>query len=292
MAPIKRCASLGRLINIPPFGVHMDFKYPELAESIRESVRRASEGRRVGVAFSGGLDSGLISCLANEYAESVTLYTCGSDGSFDVRAGEELSQRIGLPWKQLRISKDTLEDEIRRFISITGTDDPFTISYDLQLFTVCEYSEEDVILSGQGADEYFMGCAKLVECADCDYNAYVKDGVKRLMEVSVPCERCIASHFGKDLRYPYLDPAVLEQVALVDPADLKPRDMASRKQVLKDAACHLGYPYLEKRIKKASQYGSGTTDIIRALAKSKGMMFNRYIQSVYDEVFPDGKDVS
>ncbi len=267
----------------------MEFKYPELAESIRESVRRASEGKRVGVAFSGGLDSGLISCLAGEYAESVSLYTCGSDGSFDVRAGEELSRRIGLPWKQLRISKDTLEDEIRRFIAATKTGDPFTISYDLQLFTVCEYSEEDVILSGQGADEYFMGCAKLVECADCDYGAYVKDGVKRLMEVSVPCEMSIAEHFGKDLRYPYLDEKVLEQVALVDPADLRPADMQSRKKVLKDAACYLGYPCLEKRIKKASQYGSGTTDIIRALAKSKGMMFNRYIQSVYDEVLPDGK---
>ncbi len=277
------------MISIASFGISMEFKYPELAESIRESVRRASEGKRVGVAFSGGLDSGLISCLAGEYAESVSLYTCGSDGSFDVRAGEELSRRIGLPWKQLRISKDTLEDEIRRFIAATKTCDPFTISYDLQLFTVCEYSEEDVILSGQGADEYFMGCAKLVECADCDYGAYVKDGVKRLMEVSVPCEMSIAKHFGKDLRYPYLDHAVLEQVALVDPADLKPADMQSRKKVLKDAACYLGYPCLEKRVKKASQYGSGTTDIIRALAKSKGMMFNRYIQSICDEVLPDGK---
>lgn len=267
----------------------MEYKYPALADAIRDSVRRASEGRRVGVAFSGGLDSGLISCLASEYAESVTLYTCGSDGAFDVRAGEELASRIGLPWKQLRISKDTLEDEIKRFIAATGTDDPFTISYDLQLFTVCEYSDEDVILSGQGADEYFMGCAKLVECADCDYNAYVKDGVKRLMEVSVPCEMSIARHFGKDLRYPYLDRAVVDQVALVDPADLKPADMDSRKIVLKQAAAYLGYPYLEKRIKKASQYGSGTTDIIRAIAKSKGMMFNRYIQSVFDEVFPDGK---
>ena len=92
------------------------------------------------------------------------------------------------------------------------------------------------------------------------------------------------SHFGKTLKYPYLEDNVLHEIAKVDPADLKPVDLDSRKKVLKDIAVYLGYPYLEKRIKKASQYGSGTTDIIRAIAKSKGMMFNRYIQSVYDEV--------
>ena len=263
-------------------------KYGLLGDAIEESVRRSCEGRNVGIAFSGGLDSGLIAALAKKYARSVTLYTCGSDGAFDVRAGEELAGRLGLPWKHVRICKETLEDEIRHFIRATGTDDPFTISYDLQLFTVCKYSDEDIILSGQGADEYFMGCAKLVECADCDYNAYVKDGVKRLMEVSVPCELSIAKHFGKTLRYPYLEDDVLEEISKVDPADLKPVDLDSRKKVLKDIAVYLGHPYLEKRIKKASQYGSGTTDIIRAIAKSKGMMFNRYIQSVYDEVVQEG----
>ena len=141
-----------------------------------------SEGRRVAVAFSGGLDSGLVAALASRYAESVTLYTCGSEGSFDVVAGRELAGRLGLPWVHLEISVDTVEDEIRRLIAATGTDDPFTISYELQLFTVCEYCDEETVLSGQGADEYFMGCAKYVECADCDYMAYVKDGKKRLME--------------------------------------------------------------------------------------------------------------
>lgn len=264
----------------------MEFRYGELAEAIESAIRNASEGKRVGVAFSGGLDSGLVACIASKYAESVTLYTCGSDGSFDVLAAEELSGRIGLPWVHLKISKDTVEDEIRRLISATGTDDPFTISYELQLFTVCEYSDEDVILTGQGADEYFMGCAKYVECADCDYLAYVKDGVRRLKDVSIPCELAIAKHFGKDLHYPYMDEKVLECVSRIDPEELRPRDMDSRKRVLKETAVHLGYPYLFGRTKKSSQYGSGTTDIVRALAKAKGMMYNRYIQSIYDEVSP------
>ena len=45
-------------------------------------------------------------------------------------------------------------------------------------------------------------------------------------------------------------------------------------------------PCLLDRRKKSSQYGSGTTDIVRALAKRRGLMYNRDIQSLYEEVFP------
>ena len=244
----------------------MPFRYAELEDAIVDGVRRAVEGRRVAVAFSGGLDSGLAACLSDRYAESVTLYTCGSDGSFDVLAAEELSETIGLPWVHVRISEDDVEDTIRRLISATGTDDPFTISYELQLFTVCERAPEPVVVSGQGADEYFMGCAKYVGCTDGDYDAYVKDGVRRLMDVS--------------------DDDVVGCVRRIDPAELRPADMDSRKKVLKEVATDLGYPFLAHRTKKSSQYGSGTTDIVRALAKRRGLMYNRYIQSLYEEVFP------
>lgn len=262
----------------------MQSRHPELGRAIERCISEKVTGRRVAVAFSGGLDSGLVAGLAARHAESVTLYTCGSDGSFDVRAAEELSETMGLPWVHLRISEMDVESEIRRLIAATGTDDPFTISYELQLFTVCEYSEEDTVLTGQGADEYFMGCAKYVGATDGDYDAYVKDGVRRLMDVSVPCELAIGRHFGKELVYPYLDPMVVEIVSCIDPAELRPMDMDSRKSVLKDAAVDLGFPYLAHRTKKSSQYGSGTTDIVRALAKSKGLMYNRYIQSLYDDV--------
>lgn len=269
----------------------MPFRYAELEEAIVEGVRGAVDGREVAVAFSGGLDSGLAACLSDRFADSVTLYTCGSDGSFDVLAAEELSERIGLPWIHLRISEDDVEDTIRRLIAATGTDDPFTISYELQLFTVCENAQESIVVSGQGADEYFMGCAKYVGCTDGDYDAYVKDGVKRLMEVSVPCELAIAEHFGKTLYYPYLSEDVVACVGRIDSSELRPADMDSRKRVLKEVAADLGYPYLAHRTKKSSQYGSGTTDIVRSLAKKKGLMYNRYIQSLYEEVFPPSERV-
>ena len=60
--------------------------------------------------------------------------------------------------------------------------------------------------------------------------------------------------------------------------------MDSRKAVLREIAEHLGFPEIARRKKKSSQYGSGTTDLIRAMARERGMRYNEYIASVYDDV--------
>ncbi len=134
-------------------------RYEALGNAIEESVRRSCEGKRVGIAFSGGMDSGLLAALASRYARSVTCYTCGTDDSFDVAAGRELAEKLELPWVHCRISEESIANDIRELILATQVSDPFTISYELQLFTVCRQSGENVILTGQGSDEYFGGRA-------------------------------------------------------------------------------------------------------------------------------------
>ncbi len=262
----------------------MPFEYSALRDTIVDVIRRGVEGRDIGVAFSGGLDSGLAAAVAKKYAGSVKLYTCGTDDSHDVLMAKDLSERLDLPWTHVRISKDNTKSLIAELIAATGVSDPFTISYELQLFCVCRVSEEKMILTGQGADEFFIGCAKFVDQTDEEYEALKASSVDRLLNVSVPCEKAIAAHFGQTLLYPYLDPAVLSETERIDPDILRPKDMDSRKSVLKDIAADLGYPSIAGRVKKSSQYGSRTTDIIRALAKEKGLYYNQYIESVYDEV--------
>ena len=135
------------------------WEFQRLNDSIEEAVRKGCEGRRVGVACSGGLDSGLVSALAKRYAQHVTLYTCGTKNSFDVKAGKELAERLNLQWVHCKLTKAEMPSLIREFVKATGDPDPFTVSYEMQLFTVCREAEEDVILTGQGSDEYFGGNA-------------------------------------------------------------------------------------------------------------------------------------
>lgn len=257
-------------------------KYDNLGKAIEDAVRRACEGKEVGIAFSGGMDSGLIAALAAKYARTVTCYTCGTEDSFDVRAGEELAGILDLPWVHCEINDDTIEDDIRGLITATGVSDPFTISYDLQLFCVCRRASEPVILTGQGSDELFMGCSRCV-CEDDDEYKHIREwGMERLLKVSVPCETAIARYFRKKLFYPYLDDAVTDIVSRIDPSELRPETLDDRKAILRASARELGFPAVAERVKKASQYGSGTTDLIRRAASAKGVRFNRFISDIYE----------
>jgi asparagine synthase (glutamine-hydrolysing) len=267
----------------------VSFKYAELEETILGAVRDAVEGKDVAVAFSGGLDSGLVAAIAKRYARSVHLYTCGADNAHDVIMAKDLSERLDLPWIQVRISRRNVELLIKEMIATTNITDPFTISYELQLFCVCREAKEKTVVTGQGADEYFMGCAKFVDQDDKDYEMQRDAAVERLLRISMPCEKAIADHFGKELRYPYMTEDVISDVSGLDQDELRPKDMDSRKSVLRDIAEHLGYPRIAERKKKSSQYGSGTTDIIRTLAREKGMFFNEYVASLCDEVLFGGR---
>ena len=257
-------------------------EHERLGRALEESVRSSCEGKRVAIAFSGGLDSGMVAALASKYARSVTCYTCGTDDSFDVAAGRELAEKLGLPWVQCRISEENIENTIREFILATGVSDPFTITYDLQLFTVCREAEERIVLTGQGSDELLNGTNNIVTDSDDEYERLRAWGMDRLMKVSVPCETTIARHFKKKLFYPYLDHAVMEAVEALDTDILRPKTLDERKAVLRAAASDLGFPEVSGRIKKASQYGSNTTELIRSMARQKGVRYNRYISDIYE----------
>ena len=236
-------------------------RYEALGNAIESAVRKACEGKEVGIAFSGGMDSGLVAALAKKYARSVTCYTCGTDDSFDVAAGRELAEKLGLPWVHCRISEESIANDIRE-----------------------RTAGEPIILTGQGSDEYFGGCARTVDEDEAEYRAVMEWGVERLMKVSVPCELAIASNFRKRLFYPYLDGEVVRQVGLVDPDEIRPRSLEDRKMVLKTVAEELGFPILAHRTKKASQYGSNTTELIRDAARAKGVRYNRFIAGIYESL--------
>lgn len=260
------------------------FEYQELEDALISFIKEKVEGKDVGVACSGGLDSGLVSAIAKEFANSVTLYSCGTKNAHDVMMTKDLSERLEIPMVHAKITKGDMHGLIREMIEIAGQPDPFTISYEMPLLCVCKAAKEDIILTGQGADEYFMGCAKFVGASAEDYEVLKTASVERLLNVSVPCELKIAEHFNKMLYYPYLDISMTSLVEKIDPEVLRPKDMDSRKEVLRKIAIHLGYDFIAKRPKKSSQYGSGTTDLIRGIAKENNMMYAEYIASIRDEV--------
>jgi asparagine synthase (glutamine-hydrolysing) len=256
-----------------------------LENAIVSAVRNGVEDQDIAVAFSGGLDSGLVAAIAKDYARSVTLYTSGKDQSYDVVMAREMSEQLGLPWLHIPITEDNIEARLREMISITATSSPLTLSFELPLFFVCRTVHERLVLGGQGSDEMFAGYSKYIGLSEDELNRARKSDIGKLITSTIPHETKVADHFGKKILYPYLDPLVTMEVSAMDLKDLMPKDADNRKLLLKQVAKNLGYPFIAEKKKKAAQYGSGTMDLVRDVAKQKGMTYSELVESIYKDIF-------
>ena len=251
----------------------------DLLGALESAVRSSTEGRDVAVAFSGGLDSGTVAVLASRYARSVRLYTVGTEDSYDVRASREMAAVLGIGWEHIVLDDTVLTDVIRDSVRITGTRDPVTLSFEVPLTVILSRVKERYVIGGQGADEMLCGYSKYLDLAEDELKAAVARDMATLESVTLPHERALADHYGKEVLHPFLSGAVKEAVAGLSYDDLRPVG-DDRKRPLRAAAEKLGHPEIASKPKKAAQYGSGSMNMMKRLSKSKGMSLSEWIDSL------------
>lgn len=272
-------------LTVFPNSSLMSVESENLENALVSAVKSQVQGEDVAVAFSGGLDSGLVAAIAKEYARSVTLYTAGKDNSYDVVMAQEMSERLGLPWLHIPLTEENIEARLKEMISITGTSSPLTLSFELPLFFVCRTVREKYVLSGQGSDELFAGYSKYIGLSEEELDRMRKADLGKLISSTVPHETKVADHYGKKILYPYLDSLVTMQVNAMDLKELIPTDQDHRKMLLRQVARDLGYPFIAEKKKKAAQYGSGTMDLVRKVASDKGLTYAELVDKIYKEIF-------
>jgi asparagine synthase (glutamine-hydrolysing) len=115
----------------------------------------------VGVALSGGLDSGVIAAIAARGRDGISAFTVGYPGArdFDERAqAAALARALGIPWHAAELSTDAFAAFFPALVA--AQDEPIADLAAYGHFAVARLAAEHgvkVLLTGIGGDELFFG---------------------------------------------------------------------------------------------------------------------------------------
>ena len=78
-----------------------------LFEYIKNSISETVKEKKIGIAYSGGVDSTLISKICSDMNYDVTLLTIGFPESHDILFAKEVNEHLKYPHHVLEIDSDT-----------------------------------------------------------------------------------------------------------------------------------------------------------------------------------------
>ncbi|MCL4332672.1 MAG: asparagine synthase-related protein [Candidatus Thermoplasmatota archaeon] len=212
------------------------------------------------LAFSGGLDSSIILVSSGL---NLKPYTAGFDDSRDVAVASETALLLGSKTSVLRLDRDYVRKIAEIIIKLDPQVTRKEIGYEIVLGSILDRSEEDAVVTGQGADELFYGYHVFLDQVVPDNSKHLE----KLYSTTLPREMKMAEEFSKELVTPFLSDGVKTIAeSLGGPGCIG----GSRNKIpLRDLAKKIGIPEtVAERPKKAAQYGSGVQNELRKIRLS------------------------
>jgi len=255
---------------------------------------------KIGIAFSGGIDSSIAAKIVSDLGGNATLYTAGLEGSSDIMAAREASSFLGCELFTKILTINDLEKYIPKVVYAVETADEVKVSAGLPLYAAAESASSNgvkTMISGQGSDELFGGYARYLKILkqggyrDLQNNLW-RD-LTRLYEVILQRDDAVVMANGIGLSLPYLDINVIKTALAIPPSlKINATEDELRKRILRAVAKEMGLPTeIAARPKKAIHYGSGVDKAMRTLARKLGHSSVRsYLESVYAKVFKNLAD--
>jgi len=235
----------------------------ELLENIRKSVAKSVSKKKIGIAFSGGVDSTLISKICHDLRYDLTLLTIGFQESHDVLFAKQVNQQLNFPHKVLEIESKSFPDVSFMIHQKIKTENLSWNENCIAFYYVSKLASSmglDTVVTANGIDELF-----------CGYNAYraaIAGGDTKILELMdakldneiemMKSVNLVASEFGVMIVQPLLSQEFIAFAKTI-PISEKIHDSEDlvRKHIIRRLASEVGIPEIScNKRKKALQYGS------------------------------------
>ncbi len=254
-----------------------------LEAALDKAVARCTGGsERMGILFSGGLDSSLIAKICEDLGVELKLYSVAMEGSHDYRHIKDAAGSFKYDFVLKTIEADELPGYAKKVIAAVGSRRPLDVTIGIPFYSACEAAGSegcDVVLIGQGADELFAGYHRYLNTPLEELEGCLRSDLEKLRREDIRRDESIARVNGLDLRAPYIDDGFVK-IAKGIPVDLKLRD-GVRKHVLREVARKRGLPSaIVNGEKKAVQYSTGVDKALRKIAKNEGKDLRSYLGDI------------
>lgn len=241
----------------------MDAKYEELFDKIKTAITQTVPDKKIGIAYSGGVDSTLVSKICKDMDYDITLLTIGFSESHDILFAKEVNEQLNYPHHVLEIDpKDfpSIPSNIHEKIqtdNLSWNENCIAFHYVSKLAKSLGIS---TVVTANGIDELF-----------CGYNVYREafsggeSKINEVMEAKLDNElkmmkavNIIASEFGVQILQPLLTPEFVEYAKKVSISEkITDSEDIYRKHMIRKLAKQVGVPEIScNKRKKALQYGS------------------------------------
>jgi asparagine synthase (glutamine-hydrolysing) len=272
-----------------PTSIHAAIK--ELQSLLQKSFEERVSGlKEVAVAFSGGLDSSLIALLAKNSGANVNLIHVSLKNQPETQHAEKAAETLKIPIHNYLYNEEEVEETLPKVLWLVEEPDPVKVSIGIPFYWAAENTAKmklKILLAGQGADELFGGYKRYVN----DYRQFgskkteekIFNDIAKMYENNFERDFKICNFHTVELRLPFATYS-MAKFAIALPLDLKINllNKGVRKIVLRRLGKKLRLPSsITEREKKAIQYATGVSRILKKLAKSKGLAQKEYLQQTF-----------
>ena len=248
-------------------------KENQLLTEIQNAVKESITEKRIGIAFSGGVDSTLVSKICKELEFDITLLTIGFPDSHDIAFAKDVNEILNFTHEISKIDHDSFNEIASKINKKINTDNLSWNENCIAFYYVAKLANSlriKIVVTANGIDELF-----------CGYNAYREviekgeDKVIELMNSKLDNEQKmmqavneVTSEFGVRIIQPLLSKEFIEYAKSIPVSEkITSKDDLMRKHIIRKLASKIGVPEIStNKRKKALQYGSL---IHKALLKSR-----------------------
>ena len=245
----------------------------QLLDEMENAVKEAITDKKIGIAFSGGVDSTLLAKLVKDMGYDVHLLTIGFQDSHDINFATEVNQILNFPHSISEIDPEKFKEVSEKIHQIIKSDNLSWNENSIAFYYVAEIAQKNglkIVATANGIDELFCGYNSYREAIGKGEDEVVKmmnDKLKNEGEMMVAINQ-VTAQFGVKMVQPFLSSSFVDYSKKI-PVSEKihgPDDM-QRKHPIRELAMDYGVPEVAaKKQKKALQYGS---QIHKSLLKSR-----------------------